>query len=296
MRLPTVLCWCTALLTLALLTMGGVVHATGSSLACPDWPLCHGQAFPPMRGGVAFEHTHRLLGAGVGVLTLSVVIAGWRRDRAIRRAGLAAVALLLVQATLGGVTVLAGISRVASTLHLLLGTSFLALVVFLGTAPGAEDRPGPRRWTAAAAVVVLAQIVLGGLVRHLGAGMACGTDPVLCAGALVPSWPGGQLQVAHRLGALAVAAVVLVTAARVRTAAADRPARRLAAGAAALVLVQIGLGVLSVTTSLGVAAVAAHLAAGALLLATLVAAHRRLGRGEARRPSDFLGPTVRELP
>ena len=52
----------TAVFTLILMTLGGAVHATGSSLACPDWPLCYGQAFPEMVGGILYEHSHRLLG------------------------------------------------------------------------------------------------------------------------------------------------------------------------------------------------------------------------------------------
>ena len=45
-------------LTFALVVLGGIVHNTGSSLACPDWPLCYGMVFPPMRGGILYEHGH----------------------------------------------------------------------------------------------------------------------------------------------------------------------------------------------------------------------------------------------
>src|SRR2546429_4551618 len=43
-----------------LLCVGGLVTSTGSGLAVPDWPLSFGQVFPPMVGGVLFEHGHRL--------------------------------------------------------------------------------------------------------------------------------------------------------------------------------------------------------------------------------------------
>jgi heme A synthase len=56
----------TAVATFLLLLIGGLVNPTGSSLACPDWPLCHGSAFPEMTGGVFFEHSHRLAATTVG--------------------------------------------------------------------------------------------------------------------------------------------------------------------------------------------------------------------------------------
>src|SRR5256886_13537780 len=65
----------TAGATLVLLFLGGLVTSTGSGLAVPDWPLSFGQVFPPMVGGVLFEHGHRLVAALVGCLTL--VLALW---------------------------------------------------------------------------------------------------------------------------------------------------------------------------------------------------------------------------
>ena len=67
--------------TVLLLAAGGLVTSTGSGLAVPDWPLSFGTVFPPMTGGVLFEHGHRLVAAAVGLMT--VVLAGWfgRRER-----------------------------------------------------------------------------------------------------------------------------------------------------------------------------------------------------------------------
>src|SRR5512136_2296859 len=89
--------------TFLLLVVGGLVHATGSSLACPDWPLCYGQFFPAMEGGVLFEHGHRLVALAVSVLTVALAVTVWRRRReaAVRTGALLAVGLVLFQASLG---------------------------------------------------------------------------------------------------------------------------------------------------------------------------------------------------
>jgi len=62
----------TCVATYVLLLVGGLVHITGSSLACPDWPLCHGQFFPAMEHGVEYEHSHRLVAGTVSVMTCAL--------------------------------------------------------------------------------------------------------------------------------------------------------------------------------------------------------------------------------
>src|SRR5436190_19387134 len=56
-------------LTLVLIVAGGLVTNTDSGLACPDWPTCFGSPMPRMVGGVAVEHTHRLIAGTVGLFT-----------------------------------------------------------------------------------------------------------------------------------------------------------------------------------------------------------------------------------
>src|SRR5256712_7320116 len=94
--------------TLVLLAAGGLVTSTGSGLAVPDWPLSFGTIFPPMTGGVLFEHGHRLVAAAVGLLT--AVLAAWfalREGRSwVRRLAYVAVAAVVAQGLLGGLTVL----------------------------------------------------------------------------------------------------------------------------------------------------------------------------------------------
>src|SRR6185369_1038471 len=66
--------------TFVLLVIGGSVNPTGSSLACPEPTLvCHGQLFPPMTGGVLYEHGHRLAAMTVGLLQFALTVVLLRR-------------------------------------------------------------------------------------------------------------------------------------------------------------------------------------------------------------------------
>ena len=122
--------------TLLLLWLGSIVHATHSSLACPDWPTCHGTMVPVMTGGVFWEHLHRLVAGG---LVLMWILATWiaRRETADRpwifKTALAGVALLILQAVFGGLTVLFRLPPLVSTTHLALAMGFLALATTLAS-------------------------------------------------------------------------------------------------------------------------------------------------------------------
>ena len=282
--------------TLFLLLLGSVVHATGSSLACPDWPTCYGTMVPAMEGGIFWEHLHRLVAGG---LILMWLLVGWliRQEgasRTVRRGWAAGLALLLVQAVFGGVTVLLQLPAAVSTTHLALALVFLALCVglALATSPhraeadsfAPELRRALRTWGTAAAALVLVQSLLGGLVRHLEAGMAC-PDVPLCLGQVVPPLdePLVAVHFAHRVVAIAVAAVLLVGATAILRHRSERP-RRLALASVLLMLGQIGLGVMSVAGRLAVVPVSLHTLGAAALFATWVAL-AAWGHVSAERPA-----------
>ena len=75
----------TAIATYLLILIGGLVHGTGSSLACPDWPTCYGTLMPKMEGGVLVEHSHRLAAAMVVLMTLVLAVMLARSATPVQR-------------------------------------------------------------------------------------------------------------------------------------------------------------------------------------------------------------------
>lgn len=264
--------------TLALLLLGSVVHATESSLACPDWPTCFGTMMPEMRGGVFWEHLHRLWAGALVLLFAGGVLLVRRRlpaDRGLLRLGLVGLGLLVVQSVLGGITVLYRLPDAISTSHLALAFLFLALLVVMVVRTGAPWRGAGRMerqlagragaWTG---TLVFGQSVVGALVRHTDAGAAC-PDVPLCLGRIVPplDHPLVRLHFLHRVLGLVVAAVALACLWRVATRVRDAVPRRLAGALGTVAAAQVVLGFASVAFQLRAPWVSAHTLLAALLVA-----------------------------
>lgn len=289
----------TAILTWFLILVGGIVHGTGSSLACPDWPTCYGTFFPEMKGGIFFEHSHRIVATLTGFFTvLLCVLLLAKGQGALRKAGIAAVALVIFQGILGGITVLYRLPTAVSTAHLATSMVFLCLmsgIAYVAFSKATDKNPQPlvrlKPWLLSTLVLVYLQILLGALVRHTGAGLACLEIP-LCQGSL---WPSGappilQVHMLHRVLGAIVGLLVCVTSWRVYRVVKDfRVLRFLAVLAPCLVLAQVGLGLWSVHSALALFPVTSHLGVGACLLVvfflmnlSVAQALRRAAGAEAR--------------
>jgi heme a synthase len=268
----------TAVCTLALIFIGGLVTSTGSGLAVPDWPLSYGMLMPPMVGGVFYEHGHRMAASFVGFLTLVLALWTWRTEgrRGVRRLAWLALLAVIAQGLLGGLTVIFLLPTAISVTHACLAQAFLCLTValayatsreWLSDAPRAADPAGLRTAAFTATGVVYTQLVLGALMRHTDAGLAIPTFP-LAFGQWVPPLDDARVAVhfAHRLGAVAV----LVALGRLLwTCVASRQRRFVALGGAlaTLALLQVTLGALTVLSSKAVFPTTAHVATGAAILA-----------------------------
>jgi len=163
-----------------LLIAGGLVTSTGSSLAVPDWPLSYGKFFPPMTGGVLFEHGHRMIAGLVAVMIWALAVWTWRAESRpwVKIVAAAAALGVLAQALLGGLTVLLKLPPAVSIAHACLGQTVfcLVLVIVQATSPLrlAARSPSPSMpdglWLSPILCVaaVYIQLVSGAVVRHTG--------------------------------------------------------------------------------------------------------------------------------
>jgi cytochrome c oxidase assembly protein subunit 15 len=298
--------------TLILIAAGGMVTSTGSGLAVPDWPTTYGYSmfsFPysKMVGGILYEHGHRLIATTVGMLTIGLVIWLWRVEprRWVRRLGLAALGVVVLQGLLGGITVLFFLPDAISISHAGLAQIFFCLTVTIALVVSPTWRVPPRalvddralqRRLLVLIALVYAQILIGATMRHTGAGLAIPDFPLAFGRLLPPLWTGAiAINFAHRLGAFVVTVFVLMTAAYIWRVHGDRPEFvRPSWVLVLLVSIQVSLGALVILTGRQPVINTLHVATGAAVLGTaVVLAVRALrARGQTRvRPSSDQGQT-----
>jgi cytochrome c oxidase assembly protein subunit 15 len=265
-------------LAFGLITLGALVRAHNAGLACPDWPLCFGEFIPQINLHVGFEWTHRVVAGSVSLIFVALAIPVLRRP-STRQAcagllGLAAV-LLAVQVMLGALTVWKLLADWTVTAHLVTGNGFTMVLLWIalalhehagGAGPPAPTPSAVRSLVAVVAVLLVAQIVLGGLVASRYAGLACPEWPTCDEGLWAPSWRGRVgLHLLHRLTGYALFAALAATA--FVTARIAPGLRRIAGLACGLGLAQLGVGIANVLLDLPVELTGLHtaLAAGLVL-------------------------------
>jgi len=276
----------TACATLVVITAGALVTSNDAGLSVPDWPTSFGYLVkvPHFVGGVRYEWSHRMVAGTLVSLTLAIAI--WtllvERRRWLRWLAMGAFCTVIAQAILGGLTVLLFQPPWISTAHATVAQTFFCIAVAIALFTGrkwVEDRPEKDRpekeqssvefdshrpslftLTLLSICVLYVQLILGGMFRHHG----------------MSWWP-------HVLNAVTVSFVLAWTAVRaIRVYSHIEAVRRPAIVMLSLLITQLCLGFASFLTRVAwgrdatqpelpmVASTVAHVAVGALLLATTV--------------------------
>jgi protoheme IX farnesyltransferase len=189
----------TIFFTYLLISLGGLVHNTGSALSCPDWPLCYGEVINTSSQGVFLEQLHRFLASAIGLLTLFIFIKHRKYKAAhpmLYRFSLASFMLVSIQGALGLSTFLYKLPTLISTTHLGFSLIFLCCLISLKNEwKRAFDpetilssdldllrksyTPSIRDGIFLSIVVVGIQVFLGAVMRHSGAGAICGVGDTI---------------------------------------------------------------------------------------------------------------------
>ena len=198
----------TSACTVLLLVAGALVTSNDAGLAVPDWPTSYGTFFPPMVGGIFYEHGHRMVATFVGLLTIGLALLLWRKEsrRWMRTLGWVALGAVILQGLFGALTVELRLPPAVSIVHATLAQSFFCITVaiavftspwwFSHAASSGDDSGSPRLSTLALwlACITFVQLILGAAVRHNAFGIA-----------------------PHLVGAAAVFVMTIVIARAVRT-------------------------------------------------------------------------------
>jgi heme a synthase len=267
----------TACAAFVVITAGALVTSNDAGLSVPDWPTSFGYLVKIPHyfgGGVRYEWSHRMVAGTLGMLTLAIAI--WtllvERRRWLRWLAIGALCTFVTQATLGGMTVLFFQPPWLSTAHATVAQTFfciaVAIAIFTGRRwieePSRVDfdsrRPSLFTLTLLSIFLLYVQLILGGMFRHHG----------------MSWWP-------HVVHAVLVAFVLSWTAVRAISVYSNIEAvRRPAILMLSLLIAQLCLGFTAFLTRVAwgrnavqpelpmVASTVAHVAVGALLLATTV--------------------------
>lgn len=256
-----------------LLIWGNMVAGLQAGLACPDWPLCYGKVVPPFRWDIYMEFMHRVIG---GITSVFIVILAYQRLKSYSGAGKAlpiiTVLLLIIQIVLGGIVVLMELPVDLTTYHFANAMVIFLLVLYMVFFDGVErkavfDISGYKGLFFLLGILVTCQAVLGAYVRHSDAGLACPDFPT-CLGYWIPPELSGIIlnHYAHRTLAYLITIItlfLLIYSYLSDSFAKFRGALFVIIG---LIIVQVLLGIVVVSSKLHFAITALHLFVALLIL------------------------------
>lgn len=268
---------------LLIVVSGATVRLTASGLGCENWPRC-GETFLPEQDFHALvEFGNRVVGFGVGIVTLLVAGAAWRVERLPRWLVWTATALpftVLAQGVLGGITVVFELHPLIVMAHFLLSLVAIAVAVLVvlgarGLSDGERPAPGAAALALAAVPSALVLVATGALVT--AAGPHSGGEEIARF--------GNVLDAVHvHIGATAVFGITFLVLVVALAAGQLRTELALAGGVLALLMAQMAIGEVQWRNGLPWGLVLVHVALATLVWTGVVALAARLVLRSRRLP------------
>lgn len=278
-----------------LLYAGAYTTSIQAGMAFLDWPLSNSSVNPDgwlTDEDMMAEHSHRLLGAKLGLLAIFMVIWTQLREKriSVRRLAIAILVVIILQGLLGGMRVLFDqlntgwdhniVARTFAVLHACgaqITVCMLVAMAAINSRAWIERKAGLQRpvsqsirnWGYASVAVLFVQIILGAVMRHAGAGLAIPTFPLTPDGGILPStWTFPvTMNWLHRAGAVVTTIVLLVFVGKILGSPTTRkPLGWLAWTVCILLAIQIFLGAATIWTHKNPVMASNHMVVGAFLL------------------------------
>ncbi len=277
-----------------LVTLGAFTTSIGAGMAFPDWPLSHGSINPEgwLEDLAMFaEHSHRLTGAVMGLITIGLAVWLWRKEsrRWLRNLGWSALAIVIIQGLIGGKRVLLDslavpgfemtLGQMLRIPHGILAHLYVCVLIAIAVSLSRSwlvnkipvARP-LRRLGLLACLLLVVQLVIGATMRHNSAGLAIPTFPYSTSeGGWLPAHWNFRVNIhfAHRAMAVVLTVVLVWFAAKIwRDSGSSLILRCGASLLAALLTLQILLGAHVIWQLREPHVTTGHVVVGAMLLAT----------------------------
>jgi heme a synthase len=281
----------TILVTYILIVFGGYVASSNSGMGCgPDWPLCNGLLIPILKGATLIEFTHRVIGAILVILSVSLFLLILRAnvDQKVRLMAWGMMGLLTVQVLLGAIVVVLDLPAFVVTIHLLIAMLYLFSLIWIWMQMAQRDfyqhtysslsaplHKSIKRHLTIVLVLLILTLAFGAYIKHQSYGLACGW--LGCGDTILPVNSSQVLQTIHR--GLAVISsfyiIILTCLAFVKKWGAGLQ-KRLAL-VAFTVLIQVLIGIATIVNYIDVSWAVMHLAVGTAVFAFMSEARIYLG-------------------
>ncbi len=274
-------------LTILLMSLGAYLHDAELGSNCPTWPLCPGKFSDQV-----LIYFHRFVALCLMLLSISLTLRLKKIQFNNLKWSYWVTGLILLQAILGALTAVLELPAIISFVHLILSLVTVAFIVVLHDSL-ADKAESPKKelpvylkdLLLTLLILFFIQSLLGGLVRHTGAGSACGVginNLLACTDQLSGTtsyWPfraAGQLQMLHRFSGIVLFIFALPTlliaffSYSSLEGITSKKARNTALLSILLIFVQVYSGFYNIASSLAVHATVFHLILAAAMMAFIL--------------------------